>query len=287
MKVLVVGATGMLGQMLFAIARQQPGFDVYGTVRQKDERTLAFLRAEASRIFEYDVTTEVDPHLYCTPDIVVNCAGIIKQQGNAKADVTYIRVNSLAPHLLAEQCDRVGARLIQLSTDCVFSGRRGGYSEADLPDPVDFYGRSKLAGEVTQAPHLTIRTSFIGFERFHNLGHSLLDWFIRQKGEIKGYTRAMWSGLTSLELAHVILALIQRPDVTGLIHITSEKISKYDLLCLAQSVFGKIDVAIRPYDDYCCDRSLLSVRMADLGLRVPGVRQMLIDLHHYHERTHP
>ncbi|MEW6401222.1 MAG: SDR family oxidoreductase [Chloroflexota bacterium] len=278
MKVLIIGASGMLGQTLFQLARQQPDLDVYGTVRRRDARVLEFLRTPEERIFECDLEGTIDPSLYCSPDVVINCAGIIKQQGAAQADLAYIRVNALAPYILADLCERQGARLIQLSTDCVFSGRVGQYSEADIPDPVELYDRSKLLGEVTRAPHLTVRTSFIGFERFHNQALSLLDWFLCQTGEIKGYTRAIWSGLTTLEVARNLILLARRPEVTGLLHLCGEKISKYELLVLAREIFNRSDVVIHPYDGYVCDRSLVSTRLSELGISVPGIRQMLIEL---------
>jgi dTDP-4-dehydrorhamnose reductase len=258
----------MLGHTLFQLARQQPDLDVYGTVRRRDARVLEFLGAPEASIFECDLEGDIDPLLYCSPNVVINCAGIIKQQGSAQADLSYIRVNALAPYILADLCERRGTRLIQLSTDCVFSGRVGQYSEADIPDPTDLYDRSKLLGEVTRGPHLTVRTSFIGFERFHNQSLSLLDWFMCQSGEIKGYTRAIWSGLTTLEVARNLISLAHRPEVTGLLHLCGEKISKYD----------KSDVQIRPDSAYVCDRSLVSRRLSALGISVPGIRQMLIEL---------
>jgi dTDP-4-dehydrorhamnose reductase len=278
MKLLIVGVTGMLGQTLFKVAGQQPDLDVYGTVRRRDARVLDFLQTTESQIFECDLESEIDPLLYCSPDVVINCAGIIKQQGSAQTALSYIRVNALAPYLLADLCERQGARLIQLSTDCVFSGRVGHYVESDIPDPVDLYDRSKLLGEVTHAPHLTVRTSFIGFNHFHDQGLSLLDWFSRQSGDINGYTRAIWSGLTSLELSHNLMLLARRPEVTGLLHLCGEKISKYELLVLAKDVFEKLGIAIRPNDNYVCDRSLISSRLADLDIMVPSLRQMLVEL---------
>jgi dTDP-4-dehydrorhamnose reductase len=278
MRLLIVGATGLLGQTLFSLAREHSDFEVYGTVRRIDESVRSFLRAEPGQLFECDVTADIDPDLYCAPTVVVNCAGVVKQQGQSQSPATYIRVNALAPQVLADLCTARHARLIQISTDCVFSGQRGGYSETDLPDPPDLYGRTKLLGEVTEAPHLTLRTSFIGFERFHHQTHSLLDWFMQQRGEIRGYTRAIWSGLTSLELAQVILKIAARPEVTGLLHVCGEKISKYELLRLAQKIFDKTDTSIVPYSDYDCDRSLVSNRLADLGVTVPSIYNMLLAL---------
>jgi len=278
MKLLIIGVSGMLGQTLFKVATQQSDLEVYGTVRRRDTRVLDFLQTAESQIFECDLEVAVDPLLYCSPDVVINCAGIIKQKGIAQTPLSYIRVNALAPYVLADLCERRGIRLIQLSTDCVFSGRKGHYSESDIPDPIDLYDRSKLLGEVTHAPHLTVRTSFIGFERYHNQGLSLLDWFRRQSGDIKGYTRAIWSGLTSLELARNLVSLARRPEVTGLLHLCGEKISKYDLLVLAKDIFDKAEVVVKPENNYVCDRSLISLRLSELAITVPTLRQMLIEL---------
>jgi dTDP-4-dehydrorhamnose reductase len=284
LKILIIGASGMLGQMLFKLAEQQPDVEVYGTVRRRDARVWEFLRVPEARIFECDLEAAVDPLLYCAPDVVINCAGIVKQQGTAQTALSYIRVNALAPYVLADLCERQGARLIQLSTDCVFSGRVGQYAEEDIPDPVDLYDRSKLLGEVMHAPHLTIRTSFVGFDGFRDQGLSLLDWFRRQSGEIKGYTRAIWSGLTTLELSHHLLLLAHRPEVTGLLHVCGEKVSKYELLVLAREIFNKPEIVICPDDDYACDRSLRSSRLSKLGITVPSLRRMLIELRDFEMR---
>jgi len=283
MKLLIIGVSGMLGQTLFKVAAQQPDVEVYGSVRHRDARMLDFLHTSETRIFECDLGAEIDPLLYCSPDVVINCAGIIKQQGTAQTALNYIRVNSLAPYILADLCERRGARLIQLSTDCVFSGRAGHYAETDTPDPVDLYDRSKLLGEVTHEPHLTVRTSFIGFDRFHNQGLSLLDWFNRQAGEVKGYTRAIWSGLTSLEVSRNLLLLSRHPEVTGLLHLCGETISKYELLNLIKDEFGKTNVMVCPDDKVVCDRSLVGTRLSSLGITVPGLRQMLVELREFIE----
>jgi dTDP-4-dehydrorhamnose reductase len=136
-----------------------------------------------------------------------------------------------------------------------------------------------LLGEVIHAPHLTVRTSLIGFERFHNQGLSLLDWFMNQSGEIKGYTRAIWSGLTTLELSRKLVLLARRPEVTGLLHLCGEKISKYELLVLVRDIYNKNGIVIHPDDNYVCDRSLISSRLSELDITVPSLRQMLIELH--------
>ena len=163
-----------------------------------------------------------------------------------------------------------------MSTDCVFSGRRGGYSEGDLPDPVDLYGRTKLAGEVMESPHLTIRTSFIGLESAEPNG--LLSWFLAQQGALRGFRQAIWSGLTADALAEILASLANRRDVTGLLHITGEVIDKFHLLHLAAEVFEKTDVHIEPVDEPVCDRSLVSHRLSSLGIQVSSLRTMLVDL---------
>jgi dTDP-4-dehydrorhamnose reductase len=281
MRLLIIGVTGLLGQTLFKLANRQPNFEVFGTARRVDERLQNFLGADPGQLFAYDLEAGLADGLYCTPQVVINCAGVIKQQGQTVTPSSYVRVNALAPYLLADASQKIGARFIHLSTDCVFSGRVGHYRETDIPDPVDLYGRSKLLGEVTEAPSLTVRTSFVGFERLHGQTHSLLDWFMAQQGEIKGYTRAIWSGLGSVELARQLLILAERPDLTGLLHLYGETISKFDLLNLAAEVFGKTDVIIRPDDHYVCDRSLTGGRLMEAGLKVPGLRQMLTELRNF------
>lgn len=274
-----------MGHVLFDVARRQPDFEVYGTARRLSEQTRAFLGADTGRLFECDLAAgeKIDPNLYCAPDVVVNCAGIVRHLHPLYTTVDLIKIDALAPHVLAGYCDQRGVRLVQLSTDCVFSGRRGNYSEDDIPDPPDLHGRMKLLGEVSRAPHLTIRTSFIGHERFRERGYFLLDWFLSQTGDVSGFTGARWSGLTTLEFAYNIVTLI-RQEVAGLLHIHGETISKYTLLCLAQSVFDKRDVIIRPDSKFRYDRSLRSKRLADLGIVAPSVRQMLVNLRDYYLR---
>jgi dTDP-4-dehydrorhamnose reductase len=283
MRVLIIGATGMLGHVVFDVARRARDLDVRAGVRRADDLTCARLGADAGRVLTCDVAdpAAIDAAFRDRPEVVVNCAGIIKQLDAAGDPPAAITVNALVPHLLAERCDRSGARLIQLSTDCVFSGVRGAYAEDDPPDPVDLYGRTKLLGEVTRAPHLTLRTSIVGFEPFRARSVALLGWFLAQQGDVRGFTRARWSGLTTLALAHLVLELIRRPEVHGLLHVCGETVSKYDLLCLAQRVFGKTDVVVHPDPTLACDRSMRSRRMAALGFRPPGLAAMLAALRDY------
>lgn len=269
-RLLVLGASGLLGssvagalahrttrgELHFGVGHGQAPNVPSATTHRLDLRNLA---ATSSFLGEL------------RPDLVINCAGIVKSTCNDGFQAALI--NTLLPHLIVEAIRPWGGRLLHVSTDCVFSGNRGGYTEVDHPDPVDLYGRTKLAGEVTESPHLTVRTSFIGLESGNPKG--LLGWFLEQKGTVRGFRRAIWSGLTADALAEILSSLVERRDVTGLVHIAGEAIDKFRLLCLAAEVFEKTDVQIEAVDEPFCDRSLRSQRLVDLGIEVFSVRTML------------
>jgi dTDP-4-dehydrorhamnose reductase len=188
------------------------------------------------------------------PAVVVNAVGIVKQRPEAQDSILSIEVNSLLPHRLALDCRAVGARLIHLSTDCVFSGTRGGYSEGDTPDPLDLYDRAKLLGEVSASNAITLRTSMIGLGLYRKT--SLVDWFLTQKGRVPGYRHAIFSGLTTAELSRVIALLIEKhPAASGLYHLSAAPISKFDLLTGLKSRLS-LPVEIVPVDQPKIDRSL-------------------------------
>jgi dTDP-4-dehydrorhamnose reductase len=213
------------------------------------------------------------------PDVVVNCIGIVKQRDEAKQAIPSILVNALFPHQLADLCQEFDTRLVQISTDCVFSGLRGGYTESDVPDPVDLYGRTKLLGELNRTNCLTLRTSIIGWQL--NTFSSLLSWFSRQRGQrIKGYQQAIYSGFSTRVLASLISDLIEtRPDLTGLYQVASEPISKYDLLVMLRDKLGWSDIEIEPDDNFYCDRSLIGTRFSvATGWKAPGWDEMLSGL---------
>ena len=194
------------------------------------------------------------------PDAVINCIGIVKQRDEAKLAVPSIQVNSLFPHLLADLCASIGARLVHVSTDCVFSGERGSYTEDNIPDPTDLYGRSKLLGEVARKGCLTLRTSIIGWEVMGS--SSLLEWFASQRNRaIKGYRRVIYSGLSTAALADVMAYVLEaQPDLSGLYHVASHPLSKYELLTRLRDALGWGDIRVDPDDDECCDRSLSAAR---------------------------
>ena len=193
------------------------------------------------------------------PDVVVNAIGVIKQSAMVNDAVTAITINSLLPHQLAEACHSHGARLIHISTDCVFSGRKGRYVEADDADPGDLYGRSKLLGEVTASDCLTLRTSIIGPEL--NTCRGLLEWFLSNRGKtVHGYTEAIFSGFPTVIFANILADIIaNQPTLRGLYHVSADPINKYDLLCLLREAY-EISVQIEPVSDVRIDRSLDSRR---------------------------
>ncbi len=252
--VMVLGGTGMLGHVLCEeLARSRT---VVATHRRTSGlpdiepfRSVAGERLEAGDVETLRVL--LDKH---RPDTVVNCIGIVKQVERANEPTAAIGVNSLWPHQVSEACDRTGSRMIHISTDCVFSGSVGSYTEQDRPDPVDLYGRCKLLGEVSKSPHLTMRTSMVGRELQGEAG--LLEWLLScNGGTVRGFTNAFFSGPTTHEVARVIDGVLDRPDLTGVYHVAAEAISKYDLLALVRTIFG-LHIEITVDDELRLDRTL-------------------------------
>jgi dTDP-4-dehydrorhamnose reductase len=277
MKVLVLGGTGMLGHKL--VQRLSNSFDVYATIRG------SFAEIERFGIFRREKTIEhldlTDPgqisHAIETaePDAVINAAGVIKQVPNSADVINTLTINSILPHRLAQLSQRYGFRLFIISTDCVFGGERGNYRETDVADAADLYGRSKNLGEVSAQKCLTIRTSIIGREL--NSAHSLLEWFLRNRGgTVMGYTKAIFSGFPTIVFADIIADLLaNHPDLDGLYHVSSEPISKYDLLLLLNDAFD-VRVHIEPSDSIKIDRSLDSARFRKAtGFRPAGWTNMI------------
>jgi dTDP-4-dehydrorhamnose reductase len=268
MRILILGGDGMLGHEL--VRTLAPSHDVHVTLRQP-VATYQHLSAVSSRNAVGGVDAGDWTHLSevierSAPAALINCIGIVKQRKDAKSPIPSLEINALLPHRLNELCDRIGARFLHFSTDCVFSGRRGAYTEADEPDPVDLYGRTKLLGEVSAPPGLTLRTSIIGLEeRAHTTG--LIEWFLAQRGPIKGFRRAIYTGLTTAAMARLVARLLERhAGLHGLWHVASAPITKYDLLVDLAKALGRTDVEIAPDDDFVCDRSL----RADAFLRATG-----------------
>lgn len=247
----------MLGHKLVQILQKR--FDVWTTVKT-DLSGLAKLEIYNPKKVIGDVNVENVAHVerafaLAEPEIVINGVGIVKQLPTSKDVIKTLTINSIFPHQLAQLSKKFGARLITVSTDCVFNGRKGNYQEEDVCDAEDLYGKSKNLGEVSAADCLTIRTSIVGREL--RTSHSLVEWFLGNRGrKIRGFTEAIYSGFPTIVLADIIADLIaNNKDLQGLYHISSEPISKFDLLCLLKK-FYQIPIEIEPSADLKIDRSL-------------------------------
>ena len=280
MRILILGATGMLGHKLWQLLPRRFA-DTHATVRARP-------LLPGSRLFEDErVITGID----CTdfpavaavldhirPKVVVNCVALTKRRKDSEDAAASIALNARLPHQLAGWCGEHAARLIHFSTDCVFTGRTGGYTEASVADAEDLYGRSKALGEVAGEGVLTLRSSFIGRELTH--GTELLEWFLAQRGSrIAGYRQATYTGVSSIFMARLVGDIIAgHPGLTGLYNRASEVVSKFELLCLARSAF-KVDVEIVPDDDFVCRRDLDGRRLRQvLGAAPPSWREMMAEL---------
>jgi dTDP-4-dehydrorhamnose reductase len=280
-KLLILGGAGMLGHKAYQVFSKY--METFATFRSFDNKIIS------SGIFdEKHVIDNVDANDFnsvkkaidtAQPTHIINCIGIIKQLKEARNPRISIYINSLFPHLLAEYADSVGAKLILISTDCVFSGKRGNYREDDVMDAEDLYGRSKSLGEVVYGDSLTIRTSIIGHEVSSHV--SLVDWLLSNKdGRVSGYKRAIYTGFPTITLAMEILRVVNHfPDLTGLYQVSSNPISKYELLQIIDKQY-KTHISIGEDDKFFCDRSLDSSRYRMLtGFQPQSWIDMINDMH--------
>jgi dTDP-4-dehydrorhamnose reductase len=278
-KILVLGATGMLGHK--CIQQLRDVGNVLATARRELTIAPKEIYEGATIINGVDASDFVAiKQLLQThkPNVVINAMGIIKQRDEAKEAVVSININSLLPHVLADVCEDIGAYLITFSTDCVFSceANAGPYSESHIPDPRDLYGRSKLLGEVAREHCLTLRMSIVGRE-LYTPKRSLFEWIFDNAGkDVKGYTKAMYTGFTTLEITNIVRMLLARKErLHGVWHIASPEISKYDLLIKMNSLFD-LDMHIEPHDGFVCDRRLDASRFnAETGYKPPSWDEML------------
>ncbi len=283
MRVLVIGASGMIGSTVLRVLSEKKDWEVFGSVRNGNVKS--FLSAEvAGRLMDgvdvehSDVLLKVLDDI--RPDVVINCAGLTKHKPEADDPLTSIPINTLMPHRLAGLCKLIGARLIHVSTDCVFSGEKGGYSESDFADARDVYGKAKSLGEVMYPHTITLRTSTIGHELQSKYG--LLDWFLSQERHCKGYSRAVFSGLPTVIFAQVIRdVVIPHKELSGLYHVAAKPINKFDLLKMIAEVYGKA-IEIVPDDKLVIDRSLDGGRFrAATGYVAPEWDEMIKLMHAY------
>lgn len=256
-KILVLGASGMLGNAVFKFFAYDSSYRVTGTTRSKNSIGLFPKDIRGYLVYGVDIDdAEELRKLFeeLRPDVVINCIGVVKQLDNANDPLVALPINSLLPHRLVNICKASDSRLIHMSTDCVFSGKKGMYSEDDVADSLDLYGVSKRLGEVDAPNTITLRTSIIGHEL--NGNRSLVDWFLSQQGSVHGFTQAIFSGLPTVIIAQLIRDyVIPNPDLTGVYHVSADPINKFELLNLVRKIYGK-KVQILEDNSLEIDRSL-------------------------------
>ncbi len=264
MKVLIIGGGGMLGHKLVQIFDKK--VDVWATIRNGFEDYKAYKIFNQEKIIE-NVNVEQIKSIEkviekIRPEVVINAVGVIKQIPTAKDVIGTLSINSIFPHQLLELSRKFDFRLICISTDCVFSGKTGNYTETDLPDAHDLYGRSKQLGEIIAENCLTLRTSIVGREL--KTAHSLVEWFFTQQGKsVRGFKNAVFSGFPTIILAEILLDIIENyPKLKGLYHVSSEPINKFDLLHLIKSAY-QIEIEIELFEDFVIDRSLDSTKFRE------------------------
>lgn len=281
MKVLILGVTGMLGYSLFANLSEQKNLTVFGTVRDikdKEDFFQSYKEQLISNVDVYDLYSLDSAIGQVKPDVVINCIGLIKQHSISKQHIDAVKINALLPHELANLCDRYNARLIHFSTDCVFTGEKGLYTEDELPDARDLYGKSKCLGEVSYGNHLTLRTSIIGHELKSSV--SLVDWFLSQQGSTKGFSKAVFSGLPTCYIAKLFAeTILPNPELSGLYHLSVDPIDKFTLLNLVAKVYEK-EIEINESAELVIDRSLDSTRFRAAAHFQPPVWADLIEYMH-------
>jgi dTDP-4-dehydrorhamnose reductase len=276
-KVIILGAHGMLGHVVYKYLDEFTNYALFSTTHS----TKLTANCYTIDVLKTDQLLNLLDTLQ--PDIVINCIGkLIRDSSNDHATAIYI--NSYIPHLLSKSIKRWDGKLIHISTDCVFSGKKGDYTETDLSDANDMYGKSKYLGEVDNSSDLTIRTSIIGPD-LNSDGDGLFNWFMKQNSEVIGYDKTFWSGITTLELAKAIHAAIEQ-NLTGLINISSKnKISKFELLQKIKSVFFYPSIDIKSNSDKKVDKSLTSSR-TDFTFEVKEYSEMIADLYTFMKKNH-
>lgn len=284
-KVLILGVTGMLGHTLYKMMfHNNEKFDVYGTTRNLDGLDEYFNDLEnksiQSGVDADKFDTLIDAIASVNPDIIINCIGIIKQLPIANDPLTAITINAQLPHKIAEIAKNIDARLIHISTDCIFNGAKGNYTEIDPSNAKDLYGKTKFLGEVTYPHCITLRTSIIGHEL--KTEFSLIDWFMSQEDEVNGFTKAIYSGFPTYEMVNIITNyVIPNNKLCGLFHVSSDAISKYDLLQTMKDIYKK-DIKIIPKGNLILDRSLDSSKFRKItGYKVPSWNVMLNDMYQH------
>jgi dTDP-4-dehydrorhamnose reductase len=283
LKVLILGAGGMLGNAVIRVMCESQQLEVFGTIRSNNIPQIFSKEIAKKIITGFDVTDQnslVKLFAKVRPDAVINCIGLVKQLAEVDDPLIALPINAMLPHQLANLCGLAGARLVHISTDCVFSGTKGNYKETDTSDATDLYGKSKYLGEVDYSHTVTLRTSIIGHEL--QSAHGLIGWFLSQKQQCKGYKKAIFSGLPTVALAQIIRDIvIPNRDLSGVYHVAAEPISKCDLLSLVADVYGKA-IEIVPDTQLVIDRSLNAEKFKQAtGYTAPKWPELIKLMHAY------
>lgn len=273
----------MLGHVLLRYFFERGEHDVFATARNIRDAQIHFPEQIFRRFLQINIDMEnfvafAGALASLQPDVVINCIGIIKQSPAANDPLTAITINAQLPHRIYHACREAGARLVHISTDCVFDGRKGMYTEEDSPCADDLYGRTKLLGEVDYDNSVTLRTSLIGHELKSRYG--LIEWFLNQSGAVKGYRNAIFSGFPTIEIARIIHDyVLPEEKLKGIYHVSSEPISKYDLLTMVSAIYEK-KIEIEPYEGFFIDRSLRSDLFRErTGYAAPPWRALIESMH--------
>lgn len=268
-KAIIIGSGGMAGHVIFNYFKEETDFQTVGIARNSGILNKPDYQLDVTSFENLRNIIESE-----NADVVVNCIGVLNKDAEENPDKA-ILLNGYFPHYLAKLGNELDFKLIHISTDCVFDGKTGGYTETSEKTGKGFYAESKALGEVEYGNHLTVRTSIIGPELKEN-GIGLFNWFMKQSGTVKGYRKAYWTGVTTLELAKAIDAAIQQ-KITGLRHLVNDqKINKFDLITIFKNVFNK-DVDIEAFDDYKVDKSLINTNN-DFDFYIPSYEQMVAEM---------
>jgi dTDP-4-dehydrorhamnose reductase len=283
MRVLVLGATGLLGSVVFHVLSEKKDWRVFGTLRTEESKRFFAPVLNLNLVVGVDVLDQAELiKLFeqTNPDVVINCISLAKPLLSASCPLDIIPIYALLPHRLAHLCSLAGARLVHISTDGVFRGSKGQYTEDYIPDARDLYGLSKLLGEVIVPHAIMLRTSMLGPEL--KGANGLLAWFLSQQEVCKCFNRSIFSGLPTVVLAKIIRDyVIPKPELFGVYHVAAQPISKFDLLKLIAEIYGKT-IELIPVDQPVCDRSLNPARFrAATGYVAPEWPELIRIMHDY------
>lgn len=283
MKILILGASGLIGSTTLRVLSDRKDWEVYGSIRSETTKSLLPTIDDSRFVMNLDVhnfSSVIQAFELIKPDVLINCIGATKHKKEGNNPLDAIDLNALLPHRLAQLCALIDCRFIHISTDCVFSGKSGSYTESSATDAEDVYGKSKALGEVSYGNAMTLRTSTIGHELQTQYG--LLDWFLSQNNACKGFSRAIFSGFPTVVFAEIIRDIVlQRPELKGLFNVAAAPINKYDLLQLIAKVYNK-QINITPDDTFVIDRSLDASKFNQAtGYNPPQWQQLIEAMYQY------